>query len=384
MSYRQSRGPIESDGGSAIGPLIGQRRPRYEILHDVLGAWLGAQPAGEDVFFFVNIGSVLRQLFSEYTVAKLTRGELNRHPRALAAELVNIAGHYRNYAWKHFGRRSTVLLYHSTQRCAVKTALSAEYKANFYAKQLGGATPEFDVVRAYAQFNLRVARQITEFIPHVHLVDTGPVDPEAWPWTVAAEGRVSGSAVVLSSWDTDLQYALSPGAEEMSGREWAVLRASGDHSRLVTSATLFDEVLRKTKTGGEVSAHLRPGHFLYALALAGDDDLGAPGLARFGMSRAAKLVGKAAAEGRLAADAPNLAALLEGGGLSEEQQAAASRCWGLLVHDTYCAWDVAGSDLAAIDVQMVNRAGFSELEKANAKYFSGGLNLELLFAGEGY
>jgi hypothetical protein len=383
MSYRRDRATDESDGGNAIGPIIGTRRPRYEILHDVLGEWIARQPANEDLYFFVNVGSVLRQLFSEYTVAKLTRGELNRHPRALAAELVNIAGHYRNYAWKHFGRRSTVLMYHSTQKCTAKLEASPDYKANFYAKQLGGAAPEYDVVRAYTQFNLKVARQVTEFIPHVHIVDTGPVDPEAWPWAVASEGRVNGSAVVLSSWDADLQYALSPGVDAMTGREWAVLRASGDHSRLIAAETLFHELLRKTKTAEDVISKLAAGHFPYALALAGDDDLGAAGIPKFGMSRAAKYVGKAAGEGLLAPDAPNLSALLESG-LSEEQQAVASRCWSLLVHDHYYSQVVQESDLSAIDAQMVNRSGLAELEKANAQYFGGILNLELLFAGEGY
>ena len=381
MRYGNRNSVPEDD--SVLGPLIGVRRPRYDILHDVLGPYLAAQPGEEDVFFFVNVGSVLRQLFSEYSVARLTRGELNRRPRMLAAELLNIAGHYRNYAWKHYGRRSTVILYHSSQRCATKLAVDPEYKANFYAKQLGGAAPEFDVVRAYAQFNIRVARQVSEFIPHIHFVDTGPVDPEAWPWSIAAEGRVRGPAVVISSWDADLQYALSPCCDPLSGRQWAVLRASGEHSRLVTADTLFPELLRKTKTGEDVAASLEPGHFLYVLALAGEDDLGAAGIPKFGMSRAAKHVAKAAVEGRLAADAPNLPALLEGAGLTEEQRAVAERCWNLLVHDSYAS-QLLQSDLSAIDAQMVNRSGLAELEKANAQYFDGVLSMELLFAGESY
>jgi hypothetical protein len=40
--------------------------------------------------------------------------------------------------------------------------------------------------------------------------------------------------------------------------------------------------------------------------------------------------------------------------------------------------------MAAIDAQMVNRSGIGELEKANAQYFGGALNLSLLFAGEEY
>ncbi len=383
MSYRQDRASEESDGGNAIGPLLGVKRPRYDVLHDVLGDHMNALPAGEDVFFFINVGSILRQLFSEYSVAKLTRGELNRHPRQLAAELLNIAGHYRNYAYKHFGRNSTVVLYHSSKKCESKLAVDPEFKANFYAKQLGGAAPEFDVVRAYTQFNLKVATQVATFIPHIHVVDTGKVDPEAWPWAVASEGRVQGSAIVISSWDADLQYALSPGSDPMSGRSWAVFRASGEHSRLVTAENLFREVLRKSKTGDEIAEQLTAGHFPYVLALAGEDDLGTAGIPKFGMARAAKHVAKCAAEGQLAGESPNLNALLEDGRLTDEQKAVASRCWSLLVHESYAS-TLQPSDLSVIDAQMVNRSGLAELEKANAQYFGGGLNLELLFAGEGY
>ena len=373
---------MENDS-SAIGPLIGMRRPRYEILHDVLGPYIQSQPTDGDMYFFINIGSVLRQLFSEYTVTKLTRGELNRHPRALAGELVNIAGHYRNYAYKHFGRRSTVVMYYSSERCAEKLADCPDFKANFYAKQLGGAAPEFDVVRAYAQFNLKVAQQVATFIPLVHLVDTGDVDPEPWPWAVASEGRVQGSAVVVSSWDADLQYALSPSCDPMSGREWAVLRASGEHSRLITGNDLFHELLRKSKTGAELAERLAPGHYPYVLALAGEDDLGVAGIAKYGMSRAAKHVAKCAQEGKLAPDAPNLQALLESGGLSAEDSETVGRSWRNLVHADYAA-RITPSQMSAIDAKMVNRSGMAELEKANAQYFEGALNLELLFAGEGY
>jgi hypothetical protein len=371
------------DDESALGPMLGTRRPKYEVLHDVLGPHIASQPGDTDLFFFINIGSVLRQLFSEYSVAKLTRGELNRHPRLLAAELINIAGHYRNYAFKHFGRRSTVVMYHSTERCADKLAVSPDFKANFYAKQLGGAAPEFDVVRAYTQFNLQVAARVTTFIPHIHIVDTKGVDPEAWPWAVAMEGRVTGSAILVSSWDSDLQYTLSPGSDPLSGHQWAVFRASGDHSRIVTGDTLFDELLRKSKTGGEIASQLASGHFPYVLALAGEDDVGIQGIPKYGMARAAKHVAKCATEGKLSADSPNLPALLESGNLSLEQAEIVSTAWSLLVHQDYAA-SISSSAMSAIDAQMINRSGLAELEKANTQYFNGRLNLELLFAGEGY
>ena len=378
---RQPSNP--DDGSSVIGPLVGLRRPRYDVLHDVIGDFVSRQPADEDLFIFVDLMSTLRHFFSEYSTAQLTRGELNRHPRQLAAELLNIAGHYRNYVWKHHGRRSTVIMYHSTAKCAEKLAVSSDFKANVYAKRIGGAGPEYDVVRNYVAFNLKVAKEISNRIPHVHVVDTGGVDPEAWPWALAREGRVVGSALLLSSWESDYQYALGPGVDPMSGREWGVLKASGDHSRLVLRDGLVGEVLRKSKTGEEVAAKLAPEHFLYMLALSGDDDLGAPGIPKFGMAKAAKHIAKCVSEGRLPPGSPSLEALLEDGRIPEGQAETVGRCWNLLVHDAY-AGRISQEAMSGIDAQMINLSGLVELEKANAQYFGGALSLELLFAGENY
>lgn len=378
---RQPSSP--DDGSSVIGPLVGLRRPRYDVLHDVIGDFVARQPASEDLFIFVDLMSTLRHFFSEYLTAQLTRGELNRHPRQLAAELLNIAGHYRNYAWKHHGRRSTVILYHSTERCAAKLAVSADFKANVYAKRIGGAGPEYDVVRNYVAFNLKVAKEIANRIPHVHVVDTGQVDPESWPWDLASEGRVVGSALILSSWESDYQYALGPGVDPMSGREWGVLKASGDHSRLVVRDSLIGEVLRKSKTGEETAAKLAPEHFLYMLAMSGNDDLGAPGIPKFGMAKAAKHIAKCVAEGRLPPGSPSLEALLEDGRIPDGQAETVTRCWNLLVHDAYAS-GLSQEAMSSIDAQMINLSGIGELEKANAQYFNGALSLELLFAGENY
>ena len=212
MSFRTSRQPGNTqpdDGSSVIGPLIGARRPRYEILHDILDDFVSSQPVGEDIYFFINVTSMLRQFFSEYSVTRLTQGELQRHPRDLAAELLNVAGHYRNFVWKHHGRNASVFMYYSSERCEYKLSINPEYKYSIYAKRIGGATAEYDVVRNYVNFNLRVLKELAARIPHVHLVDTKQMDPDAWPWAVAMEGRVLGSAIVLSSQTNDLQYTCN-------------------------------------------------------------------------------------------------------------------------------------------------------------------------------
>lgn len=368
------------DGGSVIGPLIGLRRPRYEILREVIGDFISGQTVGEDVFFFVNLTSMLRHFFSEYSVAQLTRGELNRHPRLLAAELLNLVGHYRNYVWKHHGRHSTVIMYHSTNRCPLKLAISEDYKASIYSKRIGGAAPEFDLVRGYVAFNIRIARFVAERIPHVHIVDTGVIDPEVWPWALASEGRVTGSALLLSGWRTDLQYASVP-VDFASGRSWGVLHASGEHTRLVTREGLIAEALRESKQASEIASKLSPEHFAYMLAIAGDPDLGSSGIPGYGLAKAAKHVAKCVAEGRLPPGSVSLEALLEDGRIPDGHAGTVRRCWELLVHEHHAS-RIAPDTMSAIDAQMVNLSGLGELEKANVKYFDGVLNLELLHAGE--
>jgi hypothetical protein len=148
-----------SDDSSALGSLIGPKRPKYEILHEILGPYIAEHAIDEELFVFINVNSILRQFFSEYSVSRLTRGELNRHPRLLAAELLNIAGHYRNFSYRHYNRNATVLMYYSSQKCDAKLAIDPSYKSGFYNKRLGGAPGEFDVVRSYTNFNLTGLRK---------------------------------------------------------------------------------------------------------------------------------------------------------------------------------------------------------------------------------
>ena len=378
MSYHKP-----SEDSSALGSLIGPKRPKYEVLHEILGSYISEHAIDEELFVFINVNSVLRQFFSEYSVSRLTRGELNRHPRLLAAELLNIAGHYRNFSYRYYNRNATILMYYSSQKCSDKLEISDSYKSGFYNKRLGGAPGEFDVVRSYTNFNLTVAKKVSERIPHIHLVDTGNVDPEAYPWILHSEGRVTGPAIVISNWVTDLQYPLLSDTSGISGREWAVLRASGDHSRLIRYDDILAEVLRKTKTADDLITNLAPAHIQYMLALTGDEDLDVTGIPKYGMARAAKHVGKQTLLGKLSPVAPSLTSLLEDGGLTKEYADIAATTWQLLCHEHYSK-NVSQADLATIDAQLINRSGLLELEKANAQYFENALSLEMLFAGEGY
>lgn len=375
---------LPDDGSSVIGPLIGMRRPRYEILHDVLDPFLQVLPQDEDLFIFVNLTSMLRSFFSEYNAAQLTRSEMNRYPRALASELMNIAGHYRNFAWKHHGIRTIVLLYHSSVPCDDKVAIDPAFKSSLYSKRVTeGAGNEFDAIRRYVNYNIKVAKELAVRIPNVHVVDTGDIDPEAWPWALAAEGRIEGSALVLSAWTSDLQYAVIPHNERILGREWAVLNPSKENTKLYTRDNVILAAIKDSKKKDDIAPMLDPSHILYMLALAGYSDLGVTGLPKVGIVKAAQMIATLVTKGRLPATAPSLTALLEELELPEEHRQIVEKCWKLLTYDDY-VHTIPPEKLATLDTQFVNLSGLGEIEKANATFFGGGLNLELLFAGENF
>ena len=384
MSYRSYKDkPIQpDDGSSVIGPLIGTRRPRYEILDEVIDDHLASCIIpGEEFCIFINLTSMLRQFFSEYSANQLTRGELERHPRDLAAEIINVAGHYRNYVWKRYNVPTSVFLYHSTEKCNEKILIDPLFKQELYEKRIEGNIPIYKLISNYTNFNIRLATEIARRIPHVHVVNTGSIDPEAWPWAVAMDGRVNGSALVLSAFDSDLQYALNPGVELGSGRKWAVFRPSGENSRLTTSENVIAEAVRTSKEKEKITEALSANHILYMLALSGESVLGVEGLPKFGMTKAAKHIMKCVEKGHLPPDAPSLQALLTDGILPAEAIEHVSRCWKLLVHSDYAS-TIPVEKLSAIESTMVNYSGIGEIEKVNATYFNGRLNIDLIYAGE--
>jgi hypothetical protein len=375
---------FQDDNANSIGSLIGPKRPKYEILHETLGTFINEQPLdAEEFFVFININSLLRQLFSEYSVSRLTRGELNRYPRALAGELLNIAGHYRNFLYRYYNRNATVVMYHSSKKCKDKLDISQSYKDHLYGKRIGGASGEYDILRGYTNFNISVASTVVEFIPHIHIVDTGEIDPEAYPYLLAMDGRINNPSIVISNWDIDLQYALLTDINQIVPAEWCVFRPSGDHSRLIRYDTVLHEILRKTKTADKIISDLAPNHFKYMIALSGDEDFSVDGLPKCGMGRAGSKIGKQVSLGKLPPDSPSLQALIEEGGIAEDQIDTVTKSWNLLIHDAYAS-TVPMSSLAILDKQLVNKSGLLEIEKANTQYFNNMLNLEMLFAGEGY
>lgn len=371
---------FQNDSSSALGPLIGIRRPRYDILDSTLGPFSGRQPKQGDTTIFVNVGSILRQFFSEYSTARLTRSELERNPRTLASELINMAAHYRNYLWKYHGRNTTILMYYSTEYCDFKLGLDPDYKKTFYEKRMPDGSEDYTSLRRYVEFNLRTATAVAKYIPNLHIVNTGKIDPEAWPWIYADMNPLSdGGAVIISTWNSDIQYLLKPGDVE-----FAYLRAAGDKTALVTYHDLIADSLRSTKTAEKYSAILKPEHFMYMLALAGDSDLSVAGINKVGLGRAAAIVAKRVEQGFLPANSVNLQSLLEECDLKEDAKEAVSRVWSVLVHDDY-AGHVSEDDMLAISEQMVNQSSLGTLEQINSQYFSNvQINVEMIFAGEDY
>ncbi len=376
---------FQDDGGllSPVGPLVGTRRPRYDVLNEELGRFIASNcPKGSDLTFFINIGHALRQFFSAYTTQRLSEYELRHHPRVLAGELINLAAHYRHYAWSRFGVHTTVALYHSTKRCPQRLAALEGYKSTYYSKRVDPNPPgEYAMVRKYVDQNVEMARLFCRRVPSVYVVDTGELDAEAWPWAMMATDQVRGPAVVVSGWESDAQYALAPDLiPEMAMRPVVVLRASGERTVLVGRETAVDFLLRKSKTADDLAQGLSPSHALYLIAMSGEADLGVDGVPKVGAAKAAKMIQDAVRSGRLPGGSPSLEALQEETGIRSDELAGSWRC---LVHRDYAREFATPSVMSSIEQQLVDLSGLGELEKVNNEYFADApVNLGMLMAGE--
>jgi hypothetical protein len=373
MKYPTSSIPNST---SAIGSFIGMRRPRYELLDDLLPDIINSSPIGKDIFLFINLNSILKQLYSEYTTAKVSKSELQRNPRMLSAELLNLVGHYRNYIYKYFNRNTSIFLYHSTEYCDDKLLIYPEYKSKFYSKRLStdAELGEFKLIKGYVDYNIKIAQTVCKKIPNLYLVDTGKIDPEAFPAILNLEGRVDGTNIIMSSWYTDLQYAIKPNTY--------VLKANGDHTKLIGFDNLLDEAYKDVKEKNFIELNFSQDYFPFTLALAGDSDLGSAITPKYGIGKAFKQISKIIANGHI--DSIDL--FVEECNLSEAQKSIVEINWKLLNHDAYGNEVLIKRQdiLANIDLQLVNLSCISDIEKVNIDYFNGSLNLDMIFAGEDF
>jgi hypothetical protein len=368
---------------SIIGTLLGIRSPKYEILDEVLAPFLSNQPAGKELILFINLDSILRHLFSDYTTAKITKSDLNRHPRLLASGILNLAGHYRHYISKYFNRSTTIVFYYSTLLCKSKLEISSTYKQNFYNKRVHNIKEDYTVLNKYVQFNTNIAKKIAEYIPNLYLVDTYSVDPEVLPQIFFNDKKIFDTTIVISTYLTDYQYILNSENNDFNTQNWAILYPSGDHTKLIENHTLLYYTLGKSKNKEELINQLTPEHFLYMLPIFGDDNLSVDGFYKYGPVKAFKHILQRYQSGFLPGDYANLRALLEEGKFSDSQKEIIERNWKLLIHSDYSN-KIPDSNLQLIDSQLINKSGLSEIEKANSVYFENMLNLNFLYDGETY
>jgi len=372
----------DNSGGPVLGPIIGFRRPNYGVLDAVLAPFIqsAASTGAGEVCMMINLGSALRQMYSEYVTERATQGELQQWPYYLAAELVNLAGHYRNYVWSRHNMTTTMVMYHSTKRCADKAVECPDYKAAFYSKRMQPNSPELEMMRRYVDANLQAAREVVSFIPNMHIIDTGALDPEAWPWQAIHEGRIPNPAIVMSGWDSDLQYALA----ECAGHPVGVLRASGQNTSLVTRGSVVQKMIGGTKSMEEFLHEFAPEHIMYLIALMGEKDLGVEGVRGMGPGRAAKAILGQIRRGKLTGQAPTLRALLEDSFLKSENEADVRRSWGALIHRDYCRVHATPSRMDAIAAQCVDRFQPGAISEANSKFFGRTpFDVRMATAGEG-
>jgi|GEM_PF-5423387 len=135
---------------------------------------------------FIDLYSMFNQLFNPETIF-LYSNMARKDKNILAAEVINIVGHYRNFFAKYVGLYTNFYLYYSSEKTLSKLDIDKSYKEEWYDKRLNFDNNVFGNFSKLFLKNLSLAKMISEYIPHVYVIDCKKVDHNLLPYLVINE-----------------------------------------------------------------------------------------------------------------------------------------------------------------------------------------------------
>ena len=367
MEQRREATPIES--------IVFSMMPNYKKLDESLGQYILRNIEDEnDITLFISLDFLMSSIFSSYIEERLN---YNQHENLvtgdLAIALCNLAAHYKFYLYTRHELNATIALYFSFTPPPVKLQANSDYRSKFYNRF---TDPTKAHIKSYLASELELAFHILTRVQDTYLVNTGTIDPFAWPYVMLEEDMIPSKLVaIISNKDIDYQYAAL--------NDVALLRVKGNNANLITRWGLINYLIKNAKGDTtEQKSYLKADHILYLLALSGDTEFNVPGLTKVGMLKATKAITKLIKEkGKLPADNPNLPSLLEEITLKDNEKELIEQSWACLIHHDYVL-NLTEAEKTKVETQLIDIVSYHELEELSSNLINGNrLNLRMLLTG---
>ena len=185
------------------------------------------------------------------------------------ANLLNLVGHYKNWAVKEH-MQPIIFLVYTTAR-VFKNAMRIQNYRDYYRQITDNMNPNFYHVNAAIVGSYSILQVMTKYIPGVYAIDTNYLEPSIVPYYLSTKFQVDYNLLVSRD-EYDLQYVAFP--------NWAVISPKGDNSRFIIKSNLWAHVEKREEL--TQAAQLHPEVFLWAKTILGDKYRSIPKLTRTG------------------------------------------------------------------------------------------------------
>lgn len=243
----------------------------YKIKYEILNSRflpIRASQKINSISIFINVDDLLHKLHKPYTNAEFQCSG-NHVSRQLVSNLLNLVGHYRNWAIKEKMRPIVYLIY-TTNSLFKNAIILPQYREHF--KHINSPiNQEFFFVNDAITNGLPILPVIMKYIPGAYAIDSGYLEPSIVPLFMSKQLPTNWNLMVSRD-EYDLQYSYYD--------RWSYISPKGDNSTFVSKGNLWMYLAEKEKI--DESFYFHPNIFLWAKVILGDRYRSIPKLTRTG------------------------------------------------------------------------------------------------------
>lgn len=192
------------------------------------------------------------------------------------SNLLNVLAHYKRWAAKA-GIKSRVWGYFTSDMSNFKNCIYLKDYRKYFVENMSKDNPNFMLINRAATNALKIAKDISQYVEDIHIIDTAYLEPSVIPLYLKEQGIADYEWGMIVSRDMyDLQYAYRD--------RWIFVSPKGDNTRIVTRGDMWEYIATREHvvTDDYNVAMYHHDIFPLALAVAGNKFRSIPRLGRIG------------------------------------------------------------------------------------------------------
>lgn len=242
----------------------------YKVRYELLNQYLLPVRASRNIHtmnIFINLDDFFHKLHKPITENEFQTTGKDAY-KWFTSNLLNLAGHYKNWLIKEH-MNGKVFLYYTSAKVFRNTAHIDTYRKHY--NEINRDNLSYFHINNTIQNTLRVLQSMCKYIPNIYAIDTSYIEPSILPYYINNIIPANYN-LIISRDEYDIQYTLY--------ENFGVMIPKGDNSHLLTKGNLWKYILKKNEV--DLDVYFTPELYLYAKCIIGDKYRGIPKLTRVG------------------------------------------------------------------------------------------------------